>query len=54
MNMFEIALINKFRFPFKGLIATEDLFDLSVEDLDSIFKKLNSQIKKKKKKAFWK
>ena len=28
-------LHTKFRFPFNGLISTEDLFDLTVEDLDS-------------------
>jgi hypothetical protein len=33
------------RFPFKGSISVEDLFDLSVKDLDSIFKILNSQLK---------
>ena len=45
-KMFELAVRNKFRFPFKGSISTEDLWDLSVEDLDSIFKNLNLQIKK--------
>lgn len=44
-NMFEIAARNKFRFPFRGIVSTEDLFDLSVENLDSIFKNLNSQVK---------
>ena len=41
-NMFEIAARNKFRFPFKGMISTEDLWDLSVENLDNVFKTLNS------------
>lgn len=45
MNMFEVAVRNKMRFPFKGLISVEDLFDLSTKDLDSIFKTLNSQLK---------
>jgi len=44
-DMFEIAVRNKLRFPFRGLISAEDLFDLSVENLDSIFKTLNSQVK---------
>lgn len=44
-NMFEIAARNKLRFPFRGIVSTEDLFDLSVENLDSIFKNLNSQVK---------
>ena len=47
-NMFEVAARSKFRFPFKGLISAEDLWDLSVRDLDVIFKSLNSQIKKVK------
>lgn len=45
VNMFEVAIKSKFRFPFKGLISTEDLYDLSVQELDSVFKKLNSQLK---------
>ncbi len=45
-KMFEIAVRNKFRFPFKGVIATEDLWDLSVQQLDGIFKTLKSQEKK--------
>lgn len=43
--MFEIATRKKLRFPFKGLVSVEELWDLSVEDLDSIFKALNSQLK---------
>jgi len=44
-KLFESAVRMKFRFPFKGSISVEDLFDLSVKDLDSIFKILNSQLK---------
>lgn len=44
--MFEIATRTKMRFPFKGLVSVEDLWDLSVRDLDSIFKTLNTQVKK--------
>lgn len=44
-KMFETAARTKMRFPFRGQISTEDLFDLSVEDLDTIFKSLNSQLK---------
>lgn len=45
-NMFEIATKNKLRFPFKGLISTEDLWDLPLSSLDSIFKTLNAEMKK--------
>lgn len=45
-KMFEIAIRNKMRFPFKGLISVEDLWDLNVRELDNIFKTLNAQVKK--------
>jgi hypothetical protein len=48
MSIFEKAVRTKVRFPFKGLVSTEDLFDLNVENLDSIFKTLNSQMKQVK------
>jgi hypothetical protein len=44
-KMFEIAARCKFRFPYRGSVSTEDLWDLSVEHLDAIFKTLNSQVK---------
>ncbi len=44
-NIFEMATRGKYRFPYKGQIAVEDLWDLSVTALDSIFKTLNSQAK---------
>lgn len=47
-KLFEVAVRSKFRFPFRGLISVEDLWDLSVESLDLIFKQLNSQIKQVK------
>jgi len=47
-NIFEVAVKSKFRFEFKGLISVEDLFDLNVRDLDSVFKTLNSQLKQVK------
>ena len=47
-EMFVTATRNKFRFPFRGQISVEDLWDLSVENLDSVDKTLNSQVKKAK------
>jgi uncharacterized membrane protein len=44
--MFEIATRTKMRFPFKGMVSVEDLWDLSVRDLDGVFKTLNAQAKK--------
>lgn len=44
-NMFEVATRTKMRFPFKGMISAEDLWDLSVQNLDKVFKTLNSQRK---------
>lgn len=44
-NIFEYAVRNKVRFPFKGMISVEDLYDLSLTNLDSIYKTLNKQVK---------
>lgn len=45
-KMFIMSAKNKFRFPFKGLVSTEDLFDLSMEHLDTIYKALMLEKKK--------
>lgn len=45
INVFEIATRNKYRFPYRGQISVEDMWDLSVSELDKIFKTLNKQIK---------
>ena len=37
-NLFESATRSKMRFPFKGMISVEDLWDLSLTNLDSVFK----------------
>ena len=47
-NLFEVASREKFRFPFKGLVSVEDLWDLDVRNLDSVFKVLNSELKQVK------
>jgi hypothetical protein len=47
-NMFEVAIRGKFRFEFKGLQSVESLWDLTVRDLDTIFKGLNAQLKEVK------
>jgi len=43
--MFETAVRNKYRFPFRGQVSVEDLWDLSLTNLDSVFKTLNAQKK---------
>jgi hypothetical protein len=47
-NMFELASRTRVRFSFKGLISVEDLWDLSLENLDTIFKALNTELKQAK------
>jgi hypothetical protein len=44
-KMFEIATRKKFRFPFRGVVSVEDLWDLTPENLDIVFKALNAQKK---------
>ena len=44
-NLFEGAVRAKYRFPFKGQITAEDLWDLSLQDLDRVFKALNAEAK---------
>ena len=45
-KLFETATRNKMRFPFRGMISVEDLWDLSLTNLDSVFKILNAEAKK--------
>jgi len=46
MNIFEYAVEHKLRFPYKGNISTEDLYALSVSDLDTIYKTLKREAKR--------
>lgn len=45
MNMFEIAARKKYRFPYRGSITTEDLWDLTPGQLDQVYKALNKESK---------
>ena len=45
MELFEIASKNKYRYPFRGMITTEDLWDLSMSQLDTIYKDLSKRRK---------
>lgn len=44
-KMFEFAAKNKIRFSYRGLMTTEDLFDLNIRDLDYIYKCLMEEKK---------
>lgn len=44
-KLFELATRKKFRFPYRGMATTEDLWDLSIQELDTVFKALNAQAK---------
>ena len=43
--MFQEATRMKLRFPFRGQATVEDLWDLDVQDLDSLYKVLSRQMR---------
>lgn len=45
-ELFINATRNNYQFPFKGMIDVIDLWDLSLTNLDSVFKTLNAEVKK--------
>lgn len=45
MNLFEIASREKYRFPYNGLISVEDLWDLTMPQLDRVYKALSKESK---------
>ena len=46
VNLFEVATRERYQFPFRGMINVIDLWDLSLTNLDSVFKTLNAEVKK--------
>ena len=44
-NIYKYAAKNAVRFFYRGVISVEDLFDLDVEELDSIYKNLKKEQK---------
>jgi len=53
MNLFEVATRANYQFPFRGMINVIDLWDLSLTNLDSVFKTLNAEVKNLKKRVFY-
>lgn len=45
MSLFEIATRKKYRFPYRGSISVEDLWDLTPRQLDVVYKELNKEAK---------
>ena len=45
-ELFINATRNNYQFPFRGMINVIDLWDLSLTNLDSVFKPLNAEAKK--------
>lgn len=45
MDIFATATRNKYRFPHRGMLTVEDLWDLPLSQLDQVFKSLNADVK---------
>lgn len=45
-KLFIDATRNNYQFPFRGMINVIDLWDLSLTNLDSVFKTLNAEVKR--------
>ncbi len=43
--LFEMASQMKFRYPYRGMITTEDLWDLDANQLDIVYRNLNKELK---------
>lgn len=43
-TMFEMASKMKFRYPYKGMVTTEDLWDLKTTELDVVYRNLNKEL----------
>jgi hypothetical protein len=44
-EIFERAARLKLRFPFKGIVSVEDLWDMPIEDLDKVYVAINHGLK---------
>ena len=51
-KLFIKALKKGFRFNYKGLLTVEDLWSLSLEQLDEIYKDINKKIKASSEESF--
>lgn len=47
--MYEEALRKRYRFNYKGLLSVEDLWDLTVEELDGLYKGLHDELRSEQK-----
>ena len=50
-NDFDKALNAKLRFEYNGLISTEDLYELSLDDLNELYRKYSLKVDEEKSKS---